>query len=161
MKTQLVSRSLFHHSSGGCFPRLVLVPVLLALPLIAQAADLVLNDLKARGVQLSADELRQLMPNAKVVHYSKKGSTRHWTNEPSGKFVASTDVRYDPNRSGKSGTGTGTWHVGDNATYCVMLEWKMRSENWCMYIFKVDGKYYGVRSIENGGEKAVEFEFSK
>jgi hypothetical protein len=30
-----------------------------------------------------------------------------------------------------------------------------------MYIFKVDGKYYGVRSIENGGEKAQEFEFSK
>jgi hypothetical protein len=161
MKTYPVSQTLSRTSSVGFAVRFILTPVLLALPLATEAADLVLNDLKAHGVQLSVDELRQLMPNAKVVSYSMKGSARRWKNEPSGKFVASSDVRYDPNRTGISGTGTGTWHVGDNATYCVTLEWKSHTENWCMFIFKVDGKYYGVRSIENGGAKAVEFEFSK
>jgi hypothetical protein len=146
---------------GGFMLRFILASVLLLFSLTAQAADLVLNDLKAHGVQLSVDELRQLMPNAKVVSYSMKGSTRRWKNEPSGKFVASSDVRYDPNRTGNPATGRGTWHVGDNGTYCVTLEWERRSENWCMFIFKVDGKYYGVKSIENGGAKAVEFEFSK
>jgi hypothetical protein len=143
--------------------RPILASVLFSLPLAAQAADLTLNDIKTQnGVQLSVDELKQLMPNAKVVSYSKKGSTRHWRNEANGKFIASSDVRWDPNRSGKPATGArGTWHVGDNGTYCVTLEWERRTENWCMYIFKVDGKYYGVRSIENGGEKAQEFEFSK
>ena len=141
--------------------RPILASVLLALPLVAQADDLALNDIKAQnGVQLSADELKKLMPNAKVVSYFSE-SARHWRNEPDGKFVASTDVRRDPNRSGKLATGRGTWHVGDNGTYCVTLEWPKRSEDWCMYIFKVDEKYYGVRSVDDGTETAQEFEFSK
>lgn len=139
----------------------VLASVLLALPLAAQAGDLVLNDLKARGVQLSVDELKQLMPGAKVVSYHEGGSIRHWKNEPDGKFVASSDVRRDPNRPGKVATAHGTWHVGDNGTYCVTLEWPRRTENWCRYMFKVDGKYYGVKSFEDGAAKAWEFEFSK
>ncbi|MDO9064848.1 MAG: hypothetical protein Q7U25_06530, partial [Sulfuricella sp.] len=66
--------------------RSILVYVLLTLSLAAQAGGMVLNDLKAQnGVQLSADELKQLMPNAKVVSYQKEGSTRRWTNEPDGK----------------------------------------------------------------------------
>lgn len=59
--------------SGGFMLRSILVSVLLALPLTAQAGNLLLSDLKAQnGVQLSADELKQLMPNAKVVsHYAR------------------------------------------------------------------------------------------
>jgi hypothetical protein len=141
--------------------RPILASVLFSLPLAAQAADLVLNDLKAHGVQLSANELKQLMPNAKVVSYSEGGSTRHWTNEPDGKFVASSDVRRDPNRPGKVASARGTWHVGDNGTYCVTLEWAKRSESWCRYIFKIGEKYYGVKSLEDGATKVQEFEFSK
>jgi hypothetical protein len=64
--------------------RPILASVLLALPLAAQAADLTLNDIKTQnGVQLSADELKQLLPNAKVVSYFSE-STRHWRNEPNG-----------------------------------------------------------------------------
>jgi len=141
--------------------RPILVSVLFSLPLAAQAADLTLNDIKTQnGVQLSADELKKLLPNAKVVSYFSE-STRHWRNEPDGKFVASSDVRRDPNRPGKVANAQGTWHVGDNGTYCVTLEWPRRSESWCRYIFKVGEKYYGVKTVADGTVTAYEFEFSK
>jgi len=161
MNTHPVSHSLCRPALGGLMLHPILVSVLLSLPLAAQAADLTLNDIKTQnGVQLSADELKQLMPNAKVVSYSA-GSTRHWRNEPDGKFIASSDVRRDPNRPGKTTNAQGTWHVGDNGTYCVTLEWPRRSENWCRFIFKVGEKYYGVKTVADGTVTAYEFEFSK
>jgi len=139
--------------------------VLLAFPMASQAESLLLNDLKSRnGVQLSADELKQLMTNAKVVSYSKEGSTRRCTNEPDGKFVASTDIGRDVGlmmKGGATKSGQGTWHVGENGTYCVTIDWRQRSENWCRYIFKVGEKYYGVKTVNDGATVAHEFEFSK
>lgn len=141
--------------------RSILASVLFALPLAAQADALVLNDIKAQnGIQLSVDELKQLMPSAKVVNRSEAGSTRIWTNEPDGKFVASSDNK-GAKVAGKASTAQGTWHVGDNGTYCVTLEWRTASENWCRYLFKVGAKYYGVSSVTSGTTKAHEFEFSK
>jgi len=139
--------------------------VLLAFPMAAQAESLLLNDLKSRnGVQLSADELKQLMPNAKVVSYYVEGGTsvRRWTNESDGKFVASSDVGRDIGlKMRKSASAPGTWHVGENGTYCVTIDWRQRSENWCRYIFKVGEKYYGVKTVNDGATVAHEFEFSK
>jgi len=141
--------------------RSILASVVLTLPLAAQADGLLLRDLKMQGgVQLSADELKELMPNAKVVSYYEE-STRRWKNDPDGKFVASGDSRRHISGSPKLQTAQGTWHVGDNGTYCVTLEWTRRSESWCRYIFKVGDKYYGVKSITDGTSKAFEFEFSK
>jgi hypothetical protein len=139
----------------------ILASFLIALPLAVHAEPLVLNDVKAQnGIQLSVDELKQLMPSAKVLSRAETGSTRLWTNEPDGKFVASSDNKASRGR-GKSTTAQGTWHVGDNGTYCVTLEWGGSSENWCRYIFKVGAKYYGVSSAISGTAKAHEFEFSK
>ena len=139
--------------------------VLFAFPMGVQAEGLLLNDIKAQnGVQLSAEELRQLMPNAKVVSYSKEGSTRRWTNEPDGKLMASTDLGRDVGlamRGASQKSAQGTWHVGDNGTYCVTLDWARRSENWCRYIFKVGEKYYGVKTVADGATEAHEFAFSK
>ena len=36
----------------------------------------------------------------------------------------------------------------------------MRAEEWCRYIFKASGKYYGFGKLEDGAV-ASEFEFSK
>jgi hypothetical protein len=161
MNIRQVFHPLFRLASGSFISRSILAPVLLALPVVVQSGDLVLNDIKTQnGIQLSADELKQLMPNAKVVSYFS-GSARYWRNEPDGKFVASSDVRRDPNRPGKVANAQGTWHVKDNGTYCVTLEWPRRSESWCRYLFKVGEKYYGVKSVEDGTLTAYEFEFSK
>ena len=140
----------------------VLASFLLALPLAAQADTLVLNDLKAQnGIQLSVDELKQLLPSAKVFNRTEAGSTRIWTNELDGKFTASSDNKAKVTGKGGSSTAQGTWHIGDNGTYCVTLEWRTASENWCRYLFKVGAKYYGVSSVTSGTTKAHEFEFSK
>jgi hypothetical protein len=58
-------------------------------------------------------------------------------------------------------TAHGTWHIGKNETYCVTLDWPRKTEKWCKYMFKVDGKYYGVKSVDDGSAMADEFEFSK
>ncbi len=136
-----------------------LASTLLALPLAVQADILVLNDIQAQdGIQLSVNELRQLMPGAQVVKRTQSGSTHRWTNEPEGTFVASSDGR---GSSGRSGRAQGTWHVGDNGAYCVTLEWPRDSESWCRYIFKVGEKYFGVKSVADGTTKAHEIEFSR
>lgn len=78
--------------------RFIVPCALFALPLLAQAENLQLSDLRSQNaVQLTAEELRQLMPGAKVVHHSDQGSLRRWTNEPDGKLVASSDFHRDPN----------------------------------------------------------------
>lgn len=139
--------------------RSLVLSIALALPAAAQAGELLLSDLQAQNaVQLSANELKQLMPNAKVVSVHENGSVRRRKNKPDGKFVASSDVRWKMKHSSNA---QGTWHVGDNGTYCVTLEWPRLTENWCKYIFKLNGKYYGVNSITNATAEALEFEFSK
>ncbi|MEJ2455404.1 MAG: DUF995 domain-containing protein [Candidatus Thiodiazotropha sp.] len=147
-------------SAGTFLLRWSLLSTLFVLPYTALAADMVLNDLKAQnGVQLSTDELKQLLPNAKVVSYYQ-ASTRRWNNKSNGKFTASSDARKH-DAIGKSVSGQGTWHIGDNGTFFITIEWPRRTENWCKYIFKVDEKYYGVNSVVDGSAEANEFEFSK
>lgn len=142
--------------------RLVAAFALLTLSAVSHAQGLVLNDLKAQNaVQLSAEELKSFMPNAKVVSYTLQGSTRRWTNEPEGKIFASTNAAGVSMGSTAGAQGPGTWHTGDNGTYCVTIEWKTLSENWCRYIFKLGDKYYGVASVANGGTRAIPIEFSK
>jgi hypothetical protein len=69
--------------------RSILASIVFTLPLAAQADDLLLSDLKAQGgVQLSVDDLKQLLTDAKVVSYYEE-STRRWKNDADGKFVAS------------------------------------------------------------------------
>lgn len=141
--------------------RLILVSFLLVLPMAAQAGDLVLGDLKAKnGVQLNADELNRLMPGAKVISYFG-GSTRTWTNELDGKLMAYSDARGSFRKVLTQVPAHGTWHIGKNGTYCVTLEWPKKTEKWCKYLFNVDGKYYGVKSVDDGDALAHEFEFSK
>lgn len=140
--------------------RSIYAAILLAFPVAVQAV-LVLNDLKAKNaVQMTADELKQLLPGAKVTSHSEAGGTRTWKNQPDGKLFASSDVQ-GQQKFGRVATAPGTWHVGDNGTYCVTLEWEKRTENWCRYMFKLNDKYYGVKSLADGAAKAQEFEFSK
>ena len=142
---------------------LILAVFLSFVSVTAPAADiLVLNDIKAQnGVQLSAGELKELMPNAKIVSYTPAGSTRRWSNDSDGTFTASSDNRGRSGGAGKPGQGRGTWHVADNGTYCVTIEWPASSENWCRYIFKVGADYYGVKSASGGTETANRLEISK
>src|SRR5438552_3549437 len=74
--------------------RLIVAIASLALCPLAGAQATTLADVKAGdGVQLTAQELKQLMPGAKLVSRTQAGSTRRWENKPDGTFSASTDGR--------------------------------------------------------------------
>lgn len=131
-----------------------------ALTYAQDSTKLKLNDLKAQGaIQLTKEELQALLPNAKVKSMSGGGSTRYWENSPDGKLVASSDTR------GQVGTkpsqAHGEWSIADNGTFCVQLEWKRSTEQWCRYIFRVGDSYFGVKSIADGESPAYEFSFSR
>lgn len=122
----------------------------------AQAASLA--DVRAQSaVQLSADELKQLMTGAKVVNRTSAGVTRRWENKADGTFIASSD---NAGKSRTPSTGHGTWRVADNGMFCVDIQWQMTPEKWCRYFFKAGDKYYGFFKLEDAAQ-ASEFEFSK
>jgi len=135
---------------------------LLSSAAVAAAGEgLVLNDLRAQGAaQLSKEELQQLLPDAKVVSYYQ-GSRRSWKNKADGTLSANSDVRRDISKLGRQSTGQGSWHVGEHGTWCVTIEWPKRTENWCKYLFKAKTKYYGVKSVTDGGADAWEFEIAR
>jgi hypothetical protein len=109
---------------------LVLGLCLANLPAAAQEA----------GVKLSKDELLQLMPGQKVMHVSKAGNTRHWTNEADGSLFAS----WAPiiTGSGKfGGSAKGTWNISEDGRYCVKIDWQRSPEKWCRFIFRTGSDY--------------------
>ncbi len=142
--------------------RLLVVVVLLGVCTAAAGQAVPLADVKAKGgVQLTADELKQLIPGAKVVNVTATGSTRRWTNSVDGTLVGSTDLRgYSGGRT-LPATGQGTWRLADNGTWCVSIKWGvMGKEDWCSYMFKAGDKYYAVGRLEDGA-LAHEFDISK
>jgi hypothetical protein len=141
--------------------RLIVAIVSLGLCSLAGAQVTTLADVKAKnGVQLSAEELKQLMPGAKVISHTQAGSTRRWTNNADGTFTASSDGRGSSGGRNAYGSGPGTWRVADNGRLCMTIKWNVTPEDWCRLMFKVGDKYYGVGRLEDNAP-ASEFEFSK
>ena len=129
---------------------------------VAAAQVLPLADVKAKGgVQLSADDLKQLMPGTTLMSVTPAGSTRRWVNKADGTLVGSTDGRgYSGGRT-QPGSGDGTWRLSDNGAYCVTIKWGvMVPENWCRYIFKAGDKYYTFAALEDTA-RSWEVEISK
>ena len=140
--------------------RAMVVIVSLGISSAVAAQPVTLADVKAKNaVQLSADELKQLMPGAKVVSRTNAGSTRSWENNANGTFVASSDSKGGTGRARPS-SGNGTWRVDDKGTYCVTIQWNITPEEWCRYIFKAGDKYYGFGRLEDTAQ-STEFEFSR
>ena len=139
---------------------LIVVAVGLGLSSFAMAQSLTLADVKAKNAtQLSAEDVKQLLPGAKIVSRTTAGSTRSWENKPDGTLVASSDNRGNPQYHGTA-TASGTWRLGDKGGYCVTINWQRVEEKWCRLIFKADGKYYGVNKLDDGAP-AFELEISK
>ena len=135
---------------------------LFAMSSLAGADPVTLADAKAKnGVQLSAEELKELMPGAKVVSLTFTGTTRRWENDPNGTLVASSDNRGSAIAPGKPVSGTGTWRIGDRGTYCVTIRWPVGSEEWCGYMLKVASKYYAFGRLDDNTLRGGEFEISK
>ncbi|MEO8741249.1 MAG: hypothetical protein ABI537_16310 [Casimicrobiaceae bacterium] len=127
----------------------------------ASGQSLTYADLKAKnGVQLSADDLTQLLPGARVISRTNAGSTRNWVNKPDGTLTAASDGRGSSGGRNSYGTGAGTWKTNDNGRWCVTIKWPNIAEEWCRVMFKVDNRYYGVGRLEDNAP-ASEFEISR
>jgi hypothetical protein len=118
-------------------------------------------DVKAKGgVQLSAVDLKELMPGARVISRTQAGSTRTWQNKQDGTFIASSDGRGTAGGRNSYASVPGTWRVSEDGRLCVKIPWPVNQDDWCRLMFKVGDKYYGVGRLDDAAQ-ASEFEFSK
>ena len=147
--------------------RSILALALCGISTVALAELPTLAEIKAQnGAQLSAEELKQLLPAAKVESRGKTGLMRRWTNDTSGKFVSTGESENNMNRFAP--TGHGEWTTRDNGTYCVKIDWtagqggaKRWSEDWCNYIFKAGDKFFGFPNLGEATVAGQESKFSK
>ena|SRR5271165_4217245 len=113
-----------------------------------------LADVKTKSaVQLSADDLKQLLPGSKV---TANGGSLHWENSPNG----SAEGAHTPAGRSRPLPASGNWKIDDQGAYCVDLNWSAGSAHWCRYLFKMGDKYYAFDTLEDTAQ-ANEFEFSK
>lgn len=109
---------------------------------IAQGSTSSASD-NTQAVKMTKDELEVFLPGTSVRYLTRVGSTHRWTNDSSGKFVARTDNKKYDTSGVNSASGYGTWKVNDEGKYCVNIDWKRETEDWCAFILKTaDGGYY-------------------
>jgi len=144
---------------AGSMRYMMLFAALLMVCSVASGQVLTLTDVKAKSaVQLSADDLKQLLPGATVQNQTQSGATVRWKNSLSGDFVASNDGRgHSPPAMF---TGSGTWKIDDKGAYCVQIRWPWSRDDWCRYVFKAGDKYYAFDTLEDTAQ-SWEFEISK
>lgn len=119
-----------------------------ALSTVTAAENIVTGQvlLDSGAVKVPAEEMKSIVrPGVEVETYAPgTGSYRLWTNDASGKFIASrrggtTDARSQ---------GSGEWRVTDQGEYCVQIEWRTArmspdyTERWCRAIYRHDGALY-------------------
>jgi hypothetical protein len=141
--------------------RTIWILALLGLGSPAGAQPLTYADVIAKnGTQLSAGDLNQLLPGAKVVSRTPAGSTRTWQNKPDGTFTATTDGRGTAGGRNAYATAPGTWRVTADGKLCVKIPWPVNPDDWCRYVLKAGNRYYAFARLEDGAQ-SMEFEFSK
>jgi hypothetical protein len=101
------------------------------------------------AVKMTREELLSLLPGTKVTHISQAGSERHWTNEPDGKFFATSNNKLYGSATGTQiATHAGTWKVSDEGKYCIDIDWKRVSEKWCFHVLKGEGDIYYLHKVD-------------
>jgi hypothetical protein len=139
--------------------RTVLFAALTLVCTFAAGESLTLADVKAKSaVQVSADDLKELLTGAKVANQIPSGSTRRWENRANGDVAATSDGRGTP--TPRVSSASGTWHVDAKGAYCVHIQWTLQTEEWCRYVFKAGDKYYTFLTLDDSA-RAWEFEISR
>lgn len=143
---------------------LIVLLGIIAVPSLSFAQDAGaprLSDIKGQGAkQLSLEELRELLPGAKVKRVLPSGHVQTWENNADGKLTANSDNR-NVGGSGRPTQAAGTWHIAENGTYCLHLEWRTATEQWCRFVFKAGEKFYLFASANDGSGVAREIELRR
>lgn len=112
--------------------------------------------------RLAGDELRQVLAGAKVTSKTRHGSTRHWTNNADGKFIASSDSQgYKGRATAYQATGTGSWRISERDQYCVTIDWRAVDENWCVFVYRSGDRYYFSTRQDDPAARVREIWFRK
>jgi hypothetical protein len=108
---------------------------------------------------MTREELLSFLPGTKTTHVvASSGSLRYWTNEPDGKFVASSsNKKYGSALGTQSAKASGTWRVSDEGEYCIDIDWKRLQEKWCAYVLKGPANTYYL----NVADANHQIEFAK
>jgi hypothetical protein len=129
-----------------------LVTAIAAAATPASAQEILLGDVKAKGAaKLGKDELNALIPGSTVDHVGAE-INRMWTNDKDGSLLGSSYRRVSP---GQRGSGRGTWRVTDDGKYCVDIEWKLSTEQWCRVVYRHGDDYVAFRTDEDPGAKGM------
>jgi hypothetical protein len=107
---------------------------------------------------LTRQELLDLVPNAKVSRVITNGNLHIWINDPDGTFIVSSDNRAT---NGVPATGRGKWHITDDGRYCIFIQWRTNSEEWCRFVLNASGTFYTAKSLKPGTEKIYKLDFKK
>jgi len=112
----------------------------------AQPKVVTSNDLLERDAhRLTGAELASLMHSgAAITHVAPStGNVRRWVHREDGTFTL-TGLRADVSFQGFPYNATGTYHVLADGTYCVTITFRDAAEDWCRYIYRLDGSLYLV-----------------
>lgn len=120
------------------------------LAFAALASIVAINAFAQDGVvKMTREELLSFLPGTKVTHLSAGGSERRWTNEPDGSLYANTNNKTYGSITGVQTAGHGgTWKVSDDGKYCINIDWKRVSENWCASVLKGPGDTYYLNKVD-------------
>jgi hypothetical protein len=117
-------------------------------------------DLNALAPELlNAEQVASLMRGAKVTRINANGNLHHWTNEPDGTLVVSTDNKAT---TGQPSTARGTWTVDPEGKFCVVIAWRgVNDEKWCRLVFRTAQGHYLANANKKGTEKVHRFEIGR
>jgi hypothetical protein len=102
--------------------------------------------------RLSAVEAKALLgPGVDVETVAGvSGNVRRWTNEPDGRFIASSRGPL-----GSQTTGKGSWRLTDDGQYCVEIIWKTVDEQWCRVVYEyASGTYLAPENLARNADKS-------
>lgn len=136
---------------------------LLASALVVSAFDAAsqarsLEEAQAGGAApLSAQEVKDLVTLTKAEFTAVNGTSRRWTHEADGSFVASRDRGPTTRRSGR-----GTWSVKEDGAYCLNFDWgSADTDGWCRLLYKLDDGYYAFGRDAKPDTRSGRYVFSK
>lgn len=114
-------------------------------------------DRNSYAVKLTPQEVRELVNGATVRSVAGEDLLRTWKDAEDGTLQASASGIARP----VGGSGKGVWRVADSGAYCVTIEWGVRTERWCRFIYRLGDQHYGVKSDTNPDAPALKMQFSK
>jgi hypothetical protein len=143
-------------------PRLVIVLVCLAMLLSACATPgpATVSALRAAAATpIGDEEMKALLPGARVVYTSRRGVTSTWWNTAGGTLTATQD------RTTLSVVmGHGRWWQREDATFCFEIQWQAGpssrwSERNCDQLWRVGDDIFGAWPLAADQQPLTRYRF--